>query len=55
MRLFLCPSEFFLDCGELWASQEIAAGTKKTKGIHFRHILMKNILQVPHFIPGLVR
>ena len=51
MRLFLCPSEFFLDCGELWASQEIAAGTKKTKRIHFRQILMKNVTSGTSFYP----
>ena len=27
MKLFLCPPEFYLDCGELWAAEEISSGT----------------------------
>eukprot|EP00090_Calanus_glacialis_P039294 TRINITY_DN6842_c0_g1_i1.p1 TRINITY_DN6842_c0_g1~~TRINITY_DN6842_c0_g1_i1.p1 ORF type:complete len:278 (+),score=74.59 TRINITY_DN6842_c0_g1_i1:107-940(+) len=27
MKLFLCPSQFLLDCGELFASEEIPTGT----------------------------
>ena len=28
MRLFLCPSHFFLDCGHLWAEKEVAPGVQ---------------------------
>jgi len=27
MKLFLCPPEFYLNCGDLWAADEIPAGT----------------------------
>ena len=28
MRLFLCPPDFFLDCGHLWAEKELAPGVQ---------------------------
>ena len=27
IKLFLCPPEFYLDCGELWAAEEISSAT----------------------------